>query len=196
MRRTLIIGFFLAAGLWTLAYAGGNNPGAKVAVHVLDHSTRSCTKNFPVIEGCQDIVTTNAGTNVDFFPVFFDLTEYTGVEYGLTWEGSTCAFTSCSDLVIGSIVNPGDAISHTWFDCHSDPVCIPGFGWIYSYGTICVVPHAQMGGPNVSDCQDPKQLNVTVGSACAGTNGQEGDDPCGQVATEQTTWSAIKGMFR
>jgi len=197
--RILAIALIMVLGIAIALFAGVNENG-KVAIHVLDHSgKRSCTNQFPVIAGCEDIITTNAGTNVDFFPVFFDLAEYTGVEYGVTWSGPSCAFTSCADFAIGGIVNSGDGISQTWSDCHDEAVAIPGFGWIYSYGMICIVPHPKYGGPNVTDCSTPKIIDSleTVSLGCAGTNGFEGDDPCTlKVSTNPTTWGQIKGMFR
>lgn len=154
MRTILAIGL-VSLLVSTSAFGGANSGVAKVAVHVVDHSSRSCSKNMPTITSCEDIITTNAGYNVDFFPVFFDLVEYQGIEYGVTWNGSSCTFTSCSDLTIGDIVNAGDGVSHAWSECQSGPVAIPGFGWIYSYGSICIVPHPAAGGPNIGDCAAP-----------------------------------------
>ncbi len=171
------------------------NDIAKVAVHVEDHASRSCTKGFPVIGGCEEINTTLTGNDADCFPVFFDLDEYAGFDYGLMWPGMyTCVFTSCSDLTIGGIVSPGDGISHAWTECQPGPVAIPGWGWIWDTGLVCVVPHPEAGGPNIGDCEGV--ITHPICNFCAGIGGAQGDDPCEPTGTEPTTWGGIKSMFR
>ncbi len=163
------------------AASAGLNPDAKAAVHVLAHDvSRSCSKNFPEIQWCEEIITTFGGcTDVDIFPVFFDLVEYQGIEYGITWPGfETCVFTSCSDLHIGQLVNSGDGISHAWYVCHTDEVVVAGWGWISAvdYGSICLVDHPAAGGMNVGACSG--ELDQVTASYCAGVCGQVGDSPC------------------
>ena len=63
----------------------GLNANAKVAVHVIPHASRSCTKSYPTITACEEIIYTEAGADVDAFPVFFELAEYQGLDYGMTW---------------------------------------------------------------------------------------------------------------
>jgi uncharacterized repeat protein (TIGR01451 family) len=152
-----------------------------MAVHVLPHSgNRTCTNEFPDLEYCYFAITTHeACEDIDVFPVFFDLVEYQGFDYGLTWPGTgSCAFTSCSDLAIGQLENPGDGISHAWYVCQPSHLVIPGWGWITgdTPGRICIVPHPIAGGPNVGDCSG--ELDQPVTSACAGICGEEGDEPC------------------
>ena len=75
---------------------------------------------MPEIAACEDIVTTSEAWNVDVFPVFYDIEEYMGVEYGLFWDPAAAyavAFTSCSDFTIGDIAQPMDGISQTWTSC-------------------------------------------------------------------------------
>ena len=180
MRRAAVSLILVVMLACTTAYAG-SNLDAKAAIHVLAHdASRSCSKNFPEIEWCEDIVTTFDGCgDVDIFPVFFDLAEYQGIEYGIVWPGSeTCAFTSCSDLHIGGIVNPGDGISHAWYTCHTDPIVVPGWGWLPAteYGMICLADHPTAGGINLGDCSGELDEVITV--FCAGVCGQEGDSPC------------------
>jgi len=62
----------------------GSNASHKVAVHVMSHTSRTCSKSFPAITSCADIVTTYADSgDIDVFPVFYELEEVTGIEYGL-----------------------------------------------------------------------------------------------------------------
>jgi hypothetical protein len=176
-------------------FAGNNAGVGKVAVHVVPHASRTCTKNFPSIIGCQEINTTEAGMDADCFPVFFDLVEYQGFDYGLSWPGLySCAFTSCSVLTIGGIVFPGDGVSHAWTVCMPGPVAITGWGWIYDSGPVCVVPHPEPGTLNIGDCN--AVLDQPVGNFCAGIGGYIGEDPCSPTALRQTTWGTIKSIFR
>ena len=194
MKKALVIGVALLLLLSVSAYAGFNLD-AKVAVHVEVHASRTCTKGFPTLTGCGDIITTEPGPDVDAFPVFFDLVEYQGFDYGMTWPGMySCAFTSCSDLAIGTILWPGDGISHAWYVCRPGPVAIPGYGWFYDYGMICIVPHPTAGGPNIGDCYG--NLDRPICIFCAGIGGYIGDDPCWPTGTEQSTWGNIKSMFK
>jgi hypothetical protein len=183
--------------LSAVAFAG-NNPSAKVAVHVRAHNAKlGCSVG--TINGCADIVTTETGFSVDAFPVFYDLEEYLGVEYGLCWPASwgTAQFNNCADLVIGSIVNPGEGASHTWFACQVN-VAIPSFIWLYAGapgGMICPCPHPISGVINVLDCAEG--LDDPCAIFCAGVFGVTGDDPCeaGASATEASTWGGIKAIF-
>jgi len=158
---------------------GGDNPYAKVAVHVKAHVAKQTCETLPAISDSSDIETTYAGSNFDFFPVFFNLTEYLGVEYGVTWPDwtYTCAFTSCSDLVIGDIESPGDGIAHTWTACKSEAVAIPGWGWLYadSSGMVCIIEHPDADAIHILDCDEG--LDEPIANFCAGVYGATGDDP-------------------
>jgi len=175
------------------------NPGVKVAVHVEPHADRTCGRDVPQINHTMDIVSEIADLDVDVFPVFFALTEYLGVEYGLSWPGdAACIFTSCSDLEIGDIVSSGDGISQTWFFCQPGPVAVPGWGWIAAEaaGQVCVVPHPAVSELSVMDCQEDGILDQPDEIFCAGIGGTEGDWPLGAPAgTETTTWSKVKAIF-
>jgi hypothetical protein len=161
---------------------GGQNPGAKVAVHLMAHSPkRSCADASSTIGGCEDIVHTLETGDVDCFPVFFNLTEFQGCEYALSWPGAnTCTFTSCSYLVIGNIVNPGDGVSHTWIECQTGGIAIPGWAWIYEPNSarVCVVDHPVTGTIGILDCGEGLD-EPSEEPFCAGIGGLAGDDPCG-----------------
>jgi uncharacterized repeat protein (TIGR01451 family) len=180
-RRTLSL-FVLAVVVSTLAmstsaFAGANAGVGKVAVHVIPHASRTCAKNFPSITACEQIITSEDTMDVDAFPVFFDLVEYQGFDYGMTFPGPySCAFTSCSDLAIGTITWPGDGISHAWYVCQPSGIALPGWGWIYGTGQVEIVAHPTAGGPIVGDCDT--QLDELVGNFYAGIGGEAGEDPC------------------
>jgi hypothetical protein len=188
----------------------GVNSEAKVALHILPRvDSRTCSSDFPVIEDAGDILTTCAGTDVHFFPVFYDLVEYMGMEYGIIWHGShSCLFRSCSDLTIGTIRYPSgtvspedqtDWVAHAWTNCQAGPVAIPGFGWITETepGMICMVAATGTGHLWVMDCRpELKGVNEPVCNFCAGIGGVLGDDLSGPASTENTSWGKIKHMFR
>jgi len=182
----------------SVAATAGQNPNVKCAVHVDGHNAkRSCT-NLPVIEDCTGVVTTWGTYSFDAMPTFFDLYGITGAEYSMTWPAWTysATWTNCSDLVIGAIVNPGDAISHTWTVCQIQYAVICGWAWLYADGPgmLCMVPHAGTGFIGVVDCEF--QPDVPMCFFCAGVYGDVGDDPCEPTATEASTWGGIKGMFK
>jgi uncharacterized repeat protein (TIGR01451 family) len=159
----------------------GNNPNSKVAIHVMSYDAgRTCASRMPDIAVCTEINTTHGGCgDFDIFPVFYDVFEYKGVEYGLEWPGSqSCTFTVCSDLHIGGITWPGDGISQVWFDCRMGPAVIPGWGWIYTSepGAVSLIPHPHTGEVRVLDCAEG--LDQPILSTSAGVCGAEGGDPC------------------
>jgi len=166
---------------FSLCWAGDNS-AAKVAVHVKVHNAKQTCQSLPSISECSDITITYEGSDFDFFPVFFNLTEYVGVEYGVTWPSwsYSCAFTSCSDLVIGSIEWPGDGISQAWTECQYGAVAIPGWGWLYadSAGLVSIVEHPRSEVIKVLDCNGG--IDGPMDSFRAGVYGATGDDPCGE----------------
>ncbi len=177
-----------------------SNPEFKVAVHVLAHEARRSCTNLPQIAGPEDIMTTYPGCGeIDFFPVFFDLNEYKGVEYGVTWPCYySCTLTTCSSLHIGEIVWPGDWIAQTWFICQPGPVAVPGWETLIlnSPSRICLIQSANQPSVTVADCSEPSpNLEYCVANFCAGVCGATGDDP-GATPINKATWGAIKQLFR
>jgi hypothetical protein len=183
----LTITAVLLLALCTSVFAGANYGTAKVAVHVEPHRSRTCTKDMPAITVYEDIIMTLDTPDADCFPVFFDLSEYQYVEYGLTWPGLySCAFAHCCDVTTGFIINPGDGVTLGWLTCQPGPVAIAGWAWIYDYGSVCVVPHPVAGGPLVGDCSG--MWDEVVANWCA---------EIGLIcATEAGTWGEIKSLFK
>jgi hypothetical protein len=193
MKIIPIVVIALTLAMSASAFAGGN-PFAKVAIHVRPHDAKAACS--VTISTCSDIVTTEPGFNIDAFPVFFDLAEFLGCEYGLCWPEWTysAAFTSCGDLVIGTILLPGDGASHTWLTCQTG-VCVPSYLWLYAdyAGFIHPCPHPVSGVVNVLDCSEG--VDTPVAWLGAGVYGMVGDDPCQPVGTSLGTWGGIKGVF-
>lgn len=200
MKKVLVAAVALTLILSAVAFAG-NNPNAKMAVHVKAYWDRQSCANLPVITGCADILTTYAGADASVFPVFYDLTEYKGCEYGLTWPAWTYSanFKSCSDLTIGGIAWPGDEISHAWEECQPYTAVVTGYARLTADtpGMICPIPYSASIPPGISVLDCAEGLDYPCDIFCAGVNGLTGDDPCsgGASATEQSTWGEIKAIF-
>jgi hypothetical protein len=162
----------------------GSNPDAKVAVHVRTHNAKAGC-DYGVIESCSDIVTTIPDMSVDAFPVFFDLTEYTRVEFGLAWPDSwsSALWTACSDLSSRGIEHPGEGAISIWETCRTG-AAVPGYAWLYACtpGLVCVCPHPETGKIWVVDCSSA--VNEPILNFCAGVYGAEGDCPCWWGAEE------------
>jgi hypothetical protein len=170
--------------------SAGVNPNAKVAVHVLPHETRSCDVNFPTIDSSSEINHTYQDCgDVDFFPVFYGLIAYQGVDYGVTWpeEWGSCEFTTCHDgLTIDlydnygdpEVFDPGDGLAQAWFDCQEGSIVIPGYGWLSATtpGRICMVRglHFYV-APVIADCNEGE--DAVTESFCGGVCGAVGDRP-------------------
>lgn len=203
MRKVLLVSLCIVLGSSAAALAGANVGVAKGTIHVRPHNAKAgCTV---AISTCSDIVMSESGFSVDAFPVFYELNEFQGCEYGVTWPAWSypAAFTSCSDFVIGAIANPGEGASHTWTACDYSGVCIPSFLWLYADGPgkICITGHPQHGSAFVLDCGE--DVDVLIGWGCAGVYGGVPDPESGNAcealpgpATEPTTWGEIKSLFQ
>ena len=211
MRHTLIIAFCLACLVPAVCLAWGSNRLFMGAIHVRAHNDAAgCDYTVPhgEILTCQDIVTTEPAQSIDAFPVFYDVVEYRALEYGLTWPSftSSAVFTSCADLTIGEIRNPGDSVSHAWIECQNGNICVPGFIWLYadSPGKVCFAPHHLSGYVQFLDCSLERDL--VSWTACAGIYGAAGDAPCPDTTTsgvedhpevrEPSTWGEVKSLFQ
>jgi hypothetical protein len=176
------------------------NATHKIAIHVTEHESRTCSKNFPAIESCSDIETTfQQCADIDVFPVFFDLSNVTAVQHGLTWpsEWYSCAYTKCAgDLTLGDIVNPGDGVAYSWFECQYEQTVVAGYGWLLAGapGKICIAVNPATGAAGTSNCDFMEDFPLVM--FCAGACGELGDDPCESTRTVPTTWGTIKAMFR
>ena len=175
-----------------------------MAVHVMPHHPTTCAEIASDITDCEDIETTTDVCDVDVFPVFFEIVECRGMKYGLSWpsEWGEMVFTSCSDLTEGNPVLPGDGVSHSWIDCRTDYLLIPGYGRLVagSPGMIEIVPHPATGTIRLTTCPGYDYWALPMGGYAfrAGACGATGDEiSCGgPQRTVPTTWGDIKAMFR
>ncbi len=118
--------------LLTATTDGEPLPAPKFALHLEDHVERTCQTGMPSIGSREETVRRldrELPCDLDVFVVIFGLagTEILGAGYGLAWpaEWGTGLTQYCADAVIGSIVNPGDGMSLTWFDCREVGSSLP-----------------------------------------------------------------------
>jgi len=201
MKHVLVAALGLALMCPTALFAGANS-GHKIAVHVLAHG-HTC-KNLPVFTNCAQIVTTYADSgDVDVFPVFFGLTEYVTVEFGLMWpqEWGSCSYTVCTQtLNVGSILNPGDGIASAWTTCQTGWSVTHGFGWLSPTGpgVVSVVPDSVTGDYGAVDCAEaPGPYYDRPDSVYdAGVGGASGDDPCAEPDRSEQEGAGESGGIR
>jgi hypothetical protein len=183
--------------------SGGSNQGHKLAIHVKSHPT-SCSAGYPSFNHCGEIEFTYAGTgDIDVFPVFFELTEYLVVEFGLEWPAGwgTASWVRCDgDISVGDIVHPGDGTAVDWAACQTTWSAAPGFAWLTAYGSgvIRAVPNPATGDYGAVDCDpDDPVYDYPFGEPySAGVGGETGDDPCRPKGGSESSWGTIKSMFR
>lgn len=198
----IVLALVLVAGS---ALAGlGHNPVHKAAIHIKNHPT-SCAVNYPTFANCVAIQHTYGGCgDVDVMPVFFDLSEFTSVDFGLTWwinPSLSMVWTRCLGAgAVGTISHSGDGTVITWGACQQAYSVAPGYGWLSVSGPEIIYPDRN---PvtlrcGVTDCQPSPGPYFDSSSqySAGGICGIVGDDPCTPVGTRHSTWGAIKAMLR
>jgi len=198
MKKVLVIAIALTLVITAVALAG-ENPNAKIAIHIRAHG--SC-KGLPAFTSCSGIVFnyTNAVGDIDAMPVFYDLTQYTVTEFGMTWpaEWASMSWTRClGNIGIGTITNPGEGTAISFPACMVGTAVAPGYGWLAPMaqpGLVTPVPNPATGDCCVVGCNVPLTKDFPM---CISSGGylMVGDDPCRPTATEPSTWGSIKSMF-
>jgi hypothetical protein len=196
------VGILAPAVAFSGTTSAGANPDCKIAVHIKAHPT-SCTKHYPTFTSCSDIITTYPGLgDMDVIPVFYDLNEYTQVEFGLTFdEWCTMSWVRCKgDGAQGSIEDGPSGTRIWWTSCQRGWSVAPGFGWCNAFQPrlACPIPNPATGNLGVQDCaaSPGPYTDQPVCVSCAGDGGLLGDDPCRPVETKETTWGQVKILFK
>lgn len=187
IRRIIIFGLVWTVGLASFlgASPAGPNANHKLAIHVKSHPT-SCAKDYPVFAECGEIVTTWRGCgDIDVMPVFYDLTEYTVVEFGLMWpaEWYSMSWVRCEGtLAVGQIGLPGEGTAIAWSECQKSWAANPGFGWLIAPtpGLVYVVANPPTGEHGVVDCsyKPGPYYDYPIHTTHSGVCGLAGGDPC------------------
>ena len=182
----------------------GSNPDVKVAVHALLQEQRTCSTNFPTITTCEDITPLGGMLthDPDIFPVFFDIVEYRMLQYAFTFPlGYSISFVSCSDQAV--VDGGGDywQITQTYDECQAGPAAVPGwFILVHEAGPACIVGHPQTGHISIGDCQEPMGVDYAPCGFCGSTgHPPQACDPCAPCepsGADNSSWSAVKSLFR
>jgi hypothetical protein len=177
----------------------------KFALHLAQHGLHSC-RNLPNIISKAGLVRVwpTPGVDLDVFFVVFDYDELALIEYGLDWPGEwgTASTAVCgADVVVGSIINPGDGIGVAWRTCQTvgvKPYFYPiSYTWLYptTNGEIQIRdnPATQMVG--AMDCRGGGQYHypVLILNAGVGVEPHEGPPHC---SGRPPAWDSIKSMFK
>ena len=148
------------------------NANLKVAIHVMAHTPGP--RKVPVFGSSDKLTSSYAGTGeLDFVPVFYDLTGYQRLEFGLTWpaEWGSCQFTTSSgDIRAGGIIEPGDGMILGWGSCQRTWSLSAGCGRLVATGpgTICPVPNPMSKRLGVVNCASPEAgFDPAQGTFCA-----------------------------
>lgn len=198
------LAIMLALLLAATAATAGNNPSHKTAVHIKSHPT-SCIENYPSFPSCSSIQSTYGGCgSVDVLPVFYELHEYTSVEFGLTWvfnPSLSMVWTRCKgDVGVGTISHSGDGTIVSWATCQHSYSVAPGYGWLTVGGPELIYAsyNPTTGRCGVIDCQalPGPYFDWSSYYGAGGLCGTIGDDPCVPVGLEGSTWGAVKALIR
>ena len=104
------------------------------------------------------------------------------------------------DYAAGDIVTSGDGTAITWAACRETWSAAPGYGWLAATGAgaVCPVPSGATGDYGGCDCEPPPgpYYDRPLVVSCAGIGGMLGDDPCRWVDAGNSTWGAVKAIFR
>jgi hypothetical protein len=211
----------LAFILWFSATASaGDNPEIAIALHIQDYYEPCGTFRLP---DCFAIQTQHPAPGEIFVYVLICGHGWTGrgfmaARYGITWPaewGPALGWWSCSDMVIGSIHEPGDYVDQFWHVCQ-EPRGFPELAGILqleapSPGRVEVIVHGESGTAEVGDCYAGTDivLPCDLGNGRAGwvtvIGRIPGCNPCPCVgppchlppsANERDTWGTIKALYR
>jgi hypothetical protein len=191
--------------------AAADNANVKFAIHFVTYATKTCSK-LPAISSREQIVTRwNSTGDVDAFFVIFDYDSLLNYEYALTWpaEWGSCSTVICAkDLSLGGVVNPGDALSASFFDCQR-PIRLGGSRPNYwpvvkhwfaptGSGEIGIIRSSTTGMFGTVGCWPPSNpIHAEPETVYYGgilMDPYVGPPPGN--ATLPTTWGAVKALFK
>lgn len=221
MKKLLAISIaaVMCLGVAGHAFAGANpniNLAVDVQVKAKTRSPGSCG-GMPTYSSCAVINQVGGGgpiaTQQDVMFVAYHFVGITAIEFGCDWSSTTFAYgatwTKCSDLEITRVGATNLSAALVWNACKVSPAPEPGTGgvvagWmrttLYSDpGTYHIVP-SDTGVLLSADCafQGDELHTVHDGFSNGAVPGPTDLAPCamGPTATETTTWSGVKALYR
>jgi hypothetical protein len=162
------------------------------------------------------------GTGYDVYLVLVDVAEVGSTRYGICCEPAgelagrvyKKAWTKCSP---GEYPTPGPT-PPAWFDCGAGNLQTWGLlenaavgphvtlGYIYMFAytdiQICTCPDPRVDLAEVCDGTAPDPICVTFPGTdfqrygCVGFGSYPGYNPCGIVSVEESSWGAVKALYR
>jgi len=218
MNKILAISVATALCLGVVGHAvAGNNPAAQLALDMQAKSkTRSCATMAGTYTSCSLINRSVSGITgaqtLDVTPVVYSFTGMTAITFGLDWQDSGVfyapAWTKCSDLDITRFAATEASITVSWSVCQQPTTAqgqAVGFLRFTTYGLPGRIHVKNPDGevePIVVDCSFQNDFVHTThdgylnGATPGGGLGEL--DPCtaGPTATQATTWSGVKALYR
>ena len=213
MKRMLltVLGVAFVCMMATNAGAVMNNNG-KYALHYAGpHNQKLNTCDFVLTNCGLDLVTSVAGAGrYDIYAIAVDVNGLTGARFGLHCEVLTgglflYGWTSCADLELPTPLWPGcgEGNAVTWATEQMGPHVTMGILDVLVYaGTnakMCLGADPRVGFAEFCDGSEPYPLcNSTTNPAAFGCVGfgRLGYNPCDQVPVENSSWGAIKALYR
>lgn len=208
----LSIAAVMTVGIASHAFAAAN-PNIQLALDMQAKSkTRTCTTLASVYSSCSVINPSSAvGAGVgtlDVIPVVYNFSGITAVEFGLDWATTSYLYspiwTKCSDLEITRVGTTDFSTQLVWNTCLSSAGGTSGKATGFVRLSVVAGPQAIMIKPADSgsmqsvDCQFLADPIHTAHHGGQGGAVVPGLAPCvlGPTATEQTTWSGVKALYR
>jgi hypothetical protein len=215
MKRVLfaVLAVAFVCAMATNANAGGNH-NAKFALHYAGpHDSKANTCDY-VMDNCHtDMVTEVGGSGrYDIYALAVDVGDFAGCRYGLTYEaaiGVPCFFygwTKCSDLEIPTEnwpgVGEGEAQAWSIEKTGQNNVTL-GILDVYVYagsnGKLAMTKDPRVDFGEFCDGHEPlPDCDRTTSPQAFGFVGfnRLGYNPCGEVPVENTSWGAVKSLYR
>jgi hypothetical protein len=221
MKKLFVVAILGAVALSFVNEAlADQNPMAQLAIDMQIPPTkgsRSCTPTYASCSAIQQVRPTGGGGASARYHAIVVLYRISalgvrGAEYGLCYEGYGYGFTNCADFIIGGTdpLHTGHMdVAQTYGAPKLGPNPDPGtggltLGWLDLYASgpvrICFCNTELHGWPSVLGANFLTDLVHTMhcGFGQGALPGPADLDPCaiGPTATENTTWSGVKALYR
>lgn len=209
--RTLLLAALCVAFVCMMASNAEaiKNQNVKYALHDAGpHNAKTNTCSFTMTDCLTEmnIVGGGGGAREDIYVLALDADGIAGIRYGICCEGSFYFYgwTKCCDLEIptGSWPGCGEGNAQTWAVEEPGPNVTAGILDVYVYGpstmSVCVDPRE--GFAEVCDGTQPSPICFKFTSSAhfgsVGFGGMEGFNPCNIIPVDQTSWGAVKSIYR
>lgn len=186
------------------------NANGKFALHNAGtHNAKTHTCAF-VMSNCMDINTNGgiAGERNDIYVLAIDVVAISGVRYGICCDGTFFFYgwTKCTDFEIPQTgwLACGKGNAQTWSVERPGPNVTVGIIDVFLYASshcMCICNDPRVGFAEFCDGSQPSPICYRTSDpahfGCVAFNGAPcGYNPCSIVPTEETSWGAVKSLYR